>query len=221
MALLKLVCLLLAVVMVASLPKVPVKSKYDGMLEKVVQHIKANTRAFDGLASFTSNLPLKGNWWHTTFTKFSVTSTSVVGYEAMVRADFAEGRHLGDNIIQFSGTLLVSNLTIPGLMNMQVKNKVYSAPFLAQKNSPTDEIMLTINYNEISKSVKVVELKQGYGAEFVLKSDCFTTDRKTYLGLAICDDMLDVAERSAFKSPSDIRRTWDLMLVKLIETTAF
>lgn len=60
------------------------------MMDKVA----VNFRAFDEFASFNNNVDLEGNQWHTIFTKFSVTNTSVVGFETTKRGDYAKGAAL-------------------------------------------------------------------------------------------------------------------------------
>lgn len=221
MALLKLVCLLLAAVMVASLPED--FWEYDVMLEKVARNIKANTIAFNQLVSYPKYKPYElhfGSYYKTKFTKFSVTNTSVVGYENMKQAPFADGQHLGEDIIQFSGTLFVPKLRILGIINMEVDGKFYSAPFSANR-TVEDEIMLTINYNKTSKSVKVVELKHKYGTKFELDAPNCCKDRSSSDSSHITYDMLQVARQYAFESPNEILQLWDRLFVRVIETTTF
>lgn len=191
------------------------------MLQKVLDNIQANTRAFDGLVSFTSEKPLKGRWGHTTFTKFSITNSSVAGYESIRQTHHTEGRLLKDNIVQFSANFLVRNLKIAGEINMEIENKSYSIPFLARKNGPIDIMFVRINYNETTKAVKVVEMTQKINTEFWVRSDCFTTDRKTYLGTLICQNMLEIAEQYVFNYERNVVKTFDKMLQKLIEATVF
>lgn len=219
---LQVACFSLLFAVVASIPELPVKTEYDVKLEKVVAHIKANGDAFHGLVSFTSDTPLTGNH-DTKFTKFSIVDTSVAGYETTRQASFAKGEKLGDNAIQFSGSILVNNLRISGIMNFEVKDKSYSVPFVAQRLSPSDSIQVTIEYNETTKSAQVIAMKHksGPGIDFSIQSDCFTSDKKTYLGVSVCSDMKDVASRTAFAQTNNISKAWDEKLKKLIESTVF
>ena len=56
---------------------------------------------------------------------------------------------------------------------------------------------------------------------FSTQSDCVTADNKIDIGMAICNDMIDVAKRFAFNYERNIRKMWDEMLKEIIETTVF
>lgn len=208
------------------IPDLPVRTKYDAMLDKVVAHIKANGHAFDGLVSFTSDTPLFGK--HTEFTKFSVNNTSVRGYEKARRSDYTQGKELSNNIVEFSGSIL-AHLVIPGTINFEAmitsdgEKRNYSGPFVAQPIAATDDMDITIQYNKTTKSAQVIKLTHNYDpiAKFWIQSDCFSSDRRTYFGVFTCEDMKDVTEERVFSPTKDIRKTWDEKLKKLIESTVF
>lgn len=72
--------------------------------------------------------------------------------------------------------------------------------------------------NQTPKSVKVQNKIQGLSAEFLVHSDSVTTE-KTNLESFMFSSMKNVAQLFVLASGSNIRKTWDQILEKLIQTT--
>ena len=106
-------------------------SFFSRIVHKVVH------KALFFLISNHDDNPLSG-MHNTEFTTFTITDSSVAGCETTRRASLAQNQKLADNVIQFSGSILVNNIRILEIINYEVKKKSYSVPFVAHKLPPTN-----------------------------------------------------------------------------------